>query len=67
MRGIHVGLVVVRISALSCLTRRLLRSLDTDILVYIIDSTDEEKHEKALILLENVLIDLSGYIVAARW
>lgn len=41
--------------------------MDTDILVYIIDSTDEEKHEKALILLENVLIDLSGYIVAARW
>ena len=42
------------------------RGLDTNILVYMIDSTDEEKHEKALALLEDILRNPSGYAVTAQ-
>ena len=40
--------------------------MDTNILVYMIDNTDREKHEKALALLEDILRNPYRYAVTAQ-
>lgn len=42
------------------------KGLDTSVLVYMIDNTDAEKHEKALALLEDMLRNPGGYALTAQ-
>ena len=42
------------------------KGLDTSVLVYMIDSSDLEKHEKALTLLEDMLRNPGGYALTAQ-
>ncbi len=42
------------------------KGLDTNILVYMIDSTDEDKHKRALSLLEDILRNPSEYAVTTQ-